>query len=81
MAQRRSDLRLRGGPGHEHRPATKEFYARTRRASGAVGIWHETFAVPAGGHESLYLAMPPTGLGQAFGVTGDQRRRHARLTG
>ncbi|GAA2149962.1 uncharacterized protein DUF4188 [Humibacillus xanthopallidus] len=64
----------------EHHPAMREFYARSRRASGAVGIWHETFAVPAGAHESLYLAMPPTGLGKAFGVTSDvRRRRHARL--
>ncbi|HET8989161.1 MAG TPA: DUF4188 domain-containing protein, partial [Humibacillus sp.] len=52
----------------------------SRRATRAVGIWHETFAVPAGGHESLYVAMPPTGLGKAFGVTTDvRRRRHARL--
>ena len=67
-------------PDHEHRPAMRAFYARSRRATGAVGIWHETFAVPVGGHESLYVAMPPTGLGKAFGVTTDvRRRRHARL--
>ena len=67
-------------PDHEHRPAMRAFYARSRRATRAVGIWHETFAVPAGGHESLYVAMPPTGLGKAFGVTSDvRRRRHARL--
>ena len=65
---------------HEHRPAMRAFYARSRRANRAVGIWHETFAVPAGAHESLYLAMPPTGLGKAFGVTTDlRRRRPARL--
>ena len=65
---------------HEHRPAMRAFYARSRRATRAVGIWHETFAVPEGAHESLYLAMPPTGLGKAFGVTSDlRRRRPARL--
>jgi hypothetical protein len=47
-----------------------------------VGVWHETYAVPADGHESLYLAMPPTGLGEAFGLTADRRRRrHAQLPG
>jgi len=67
-------------PDHAHRPAWTEFYRRSRRATGAVGIWHETYAVPPGGHESLYLAMPPTGLSKAFPTTGDRsRRRHARL--
>lgn len=67
-------------PDLRHRPAWDAFYRRGRKATGAVGLWHETYAVPAGGHESLYLAMPPTGLGKAFGVTGDRTlRRHARL--
>ena len=67
-------------PERLHRPAWTAFYRRSRRAAGAVGIWHETFAVPAGGHESLYVAMPPTGLGKAFGLSDDRsRRRHARL--
>lgn len=64
-----------------HRPATKAFYDRGRRAGGAVGIWHETYAVPAGGHESLYLAMPPTGLAAATGavpLTGRGRRASLR---
>lgn len=30
-----------------------------------VGIWHETYAVPAGGHESVYVGMPITGLAAA----------------
>ncbi|WP_374969972.1 DUF4188 domain-containing protein [Terrabacter sp. BE26] len=64
----------------EHRAAWLAFYRRSRRAGGAVGIWHETYAVPAGGHESLYVAMPATGLAKAFGATDDHsRRRHARL--
>ncbi|HYO17587.1 MAG TPA: DUF4188 domain-containing protein [Dermatophilaceae bacterium] len=33
---------------HAHRPAWRAFDARARKAAGAVGIWHETFAVPAG---------------------------------
>ncbi|HEU5143904.1 MAG TPA: DUF4188 domain-containing protein [Dermatophilaceae bacterium] len=64
-----------------HRPASKAFYERGRRAAGAVGVWHETYAVPAGGHESLYLAMPPTGLAAVTGVaalTGRGRRAAIR---
>ncbi|MHA3834125.1 DUF4188 domain-containing protein [Terrabacter sp. AAH1] len=68
-------------PERLHRPAWTAFYRRSRKATGAVGIWHETYAVPAGAHESLYVAMPPTGLGKAFGTTDQRARRsHARLT-
>ncbi|GAB3876604.1 DUF4188 domain-containing protein [Terrabacter terrigena] len=68
-------------PERRHRPARTAFYRRSRRAAGAVGVWHETYAVPAGAHESLYLGMPPTGLGKAFGTTEERaHRRHARLT-
>lgn len=66
-------------PQRGHRPAWLEFYRRSTGGQRAVGIWHETFAVPAGGAESLYLDMPPTGLGAAFGVTDElAHRRHAR---
>ncbi|MFD5920009.1 DUF4188 domain-containing protein [Kitasatospora sp. NPDC058201] len=56
-----------------HRPAWQAFNRRARAASAAdrapgVGIWHETFQVPAGGHESVYVGMPSFGLGQAFGT-------------
>lgn len=70
-----------GDQERAHRPAAKAFYERGRRAAGAVGIWHETYAVPAGGHESLYLAMPTTGLAAATGVaplTGRGRRAALR---
>lgn len=59
---------------HEHRPAWRAFNARASRARGAVGIWHETYAVPAGGHESIYVAMPPTGLARATSVVPVARR-------
>jgi len=65
-----------GQDGRAHRPAARAFYERGRRAAGAVGVWHETYAVPAGGHESLYLAMPPTGLAAATAVTSLAGRRH-----
>lgn len=63
-----------GSADHEHRPAWTAFNARARRAPGAVGIWHETFAVPAGGHESIYVSMPPTGLAAATAVIRVARR-------
>lgn len=64
---------------HAHRPAWAEFNRRAREAAGAVGIWHETFVVPAGRHESLYVDMPSTGLGAAVGsVEASGRRETAR---
>jgi hypothetical protein len=50
-------------PSGQHRPAWTAFNRRARRAAGAVGIWHETYAVDRA--ESLYAAMPPTGLARA----------------
>lgn len=49
----------------EHRPAWRAFNERARRSAGAAGIWHETYAVPAGGHESMYVDMPVSGLAAA----------------
>lgn len=49
--------------GLAHRPAWQDFNAKARRAEGAVGIWHETYAVPAGAHESVY-----SGLGRDLGL-------------
>ena len=34
-------------------------------SNGDVGIWHETYLVPAGRYESVYNNMPPIGLGEA----------------
>jgi hypothetical protein len=53
-----------------HRPAWAAFYARGRRAPGAVGIWHELYDVPAGAHESTYRDMPLTGLPEALSRAG-----------
>ena len=57
-----------------HRPAWREFNARARSSRGAVGIWHETYVVPAGAHESVYVDVPPTGLAAAAGVVPVGRR-------
>ena len=45
-----------------HWPAWVDFNKRVG-SSGDVGIWHETYLVPAGGYECVYNNMPPIGLG------------------
>lgn len=52
----------------QHRPAWAAFNRRARNGKGRVGFWHETYAVPAGAHESVYVDMPAFGLGAATGV-------------
>lgn len=47
-----------------HLPAWKHFN-RAVRASGEVGIWHETFKVGAGEWECVYANMPRVGLAAA----------------
>jgi Domain of unknown function (DUF4188) len=48
----------------EHWPAWVAFNKRVG-SSGDVGIWHETYLVPAGRYECVYNNMPATGLGAA----------------
>ncbi len=56
----------------QHRPAWQAFNRQARAAAAggrsAVGIWHETYVVPAGRHETVYVDMPAFGLGAAAGV-------------
>ncbi|MEU0255086.1 DUF4188 domain-containing protein [Streptomyces sp. NPDC006184] len=52
----------------QHRPAWAAFNRRVRGGKGGVGIWHETYIVPAGSYESVCIDMPPTGLGAAWGA-------------
>jgi Domain of unknown function (DUF4188) len=47
-----------------HLPAWKK-WNRASRASGAVGIWHETYKVGAGEYEVIYGNMPRHGLAHA----------------
>ena len=61
--------------GGLHLAAWRDFNARARRAGDAVGIWHETFVVPAGHAESVSVGMPPHGLGKAFGTIPVARGR------
>ena len=56
-----------GDSGRTHRPAWVDFF-RNSYKGGAVGIWHETYVVPAGHTETIYGNMPLLGLGRAAGV-------------
>lgn len=51
-------------PKYQHHPAWKRFNCAVA-SNGDVGIWHETYAVPAGNFECLYGNMPLFGLARA----------------
>ena len=51
-------------PDAPHLPAWRAFN-RQVRASGDVGIWHETYRVKAGEYEAIYGNMPRIGLAAA----------------
>jgi hypothetical protein len=66
---------------HDHLPAWKAFN-KSVGTSGDVGIWHETYVVPAGNLESVYVNMPRYGLGRAgdlFAARGDRASAAQRL--
>ena len=48
-----------------HLPAWREFNRRIA-GNGDVGIWHETYCVPAGNYEAIYNNMPEFGLGKVL---------------
>ncbi|MFC7490527.1 MULTISPECIES: DUF4188 domain-containing protein [unclassified Knoellia] len=60
-----------------HLPAWRAFNAAARRHPGAVGIWHETYAVPAGHIETLYGNGARVGLGRITGTVPVARRGRA----
>jgi hypothetical protein len=49
---------------HPHLGAWRRFNRRIG-TNGDVGIWHETYVVPAGAHEAIYANMPRVGLAAA----------------
>ena len=66
---------------HAHLPAWSAFNRRIG-LNGDVGIWHETFVVADGCSESIYVNMPPYGLGQAgelHDATGSRATGRKRL--
>jgi hypothetical protein len=50
-----------------HWPAWTDFNRRIGN-DGTVGIYHETYVVAAGSHETVYANMPPFGLGRVAGL-------------
>lgn len=65
----------------EHLPAWTAFN-RSIGTSGAVGIWHETYAIAPGRFESIYVDMPPFGLARAGSrvpASGSRRSARGRL--
>jgi hypothetical protein len=64
-----------------HLPAWAAFN-RAIGTSGDVGIWHETYLVDPGKAESIYVNMPPYGMGKAGRLedaTGPRARAEGRM--
>lgn len=65
-------------PSDPHLAAWRAFN-RAIGSDGSVGIWHETYQVQAGQHESIYGNMPLFGLAKATShVKATGRRETAR---
>jgi len=65
----------------EHLPAWRDFNRRIA-SNGDVGIWHETYLVKDGGHESVYNNMPLWGLAAAGALVpaeGSRKSAKGRL--
>ncbi|MFD4629789.1 DUF4188 domain-containing protein [Streptomyces sp. NPDC058284] len=67
-------LAYSAAPDKVHRPEWTAFNRRLKQGRGKVGFWHETYVVPAGAHEAVYVNMPPFGLAAATGVIPVGRR-------
>jgi hypothetical protein len=66
---------------NKHLPEWQAFNKNVK-TNGDVGIWHETYLVKAGAHESVYANMPVYGLAQAGGwdeATGRRSSARGRL--
>ena len=71
-------IRYAHDPNAEHRPAWRAFNQLIGK-NGDVGIWHETYVVSKGAHESVYVNMPRFGLGIAGNhVPARGKARNAR---
>ncbi len=71
-------LRYATNPDLAHLPAWSAF-RREVGSSGDVGIWHETYVISPGQHESVYHNMPAFGLGKVGSlIPATGAREHAR---
>ncbi|SRR6266567_2225623 len=64
-----------------HLPAWAEFNRRIG-GNGSVGIWHETYVVPQGNFECVYVNMPRFGLAggvQHMPVAGSTESARSRI--
>ena len=67
----------------EHLPAWRAFN-KAAQASDAVGIWHETYVVPKGNIENMYVNMPQFGfgkVGELVPAVGNRTSAKQRLGG
>jgi hypothetical protein len=64
-------------PAMTHQPTWSRHNKRAA-ATGDVGIWHESYVVPAASIESLYANMPAIGLGRALGAVPRTQARRTR---
>jgi hypothetical protein len=64
-------------PQLAHQPAWNR-HNRRAAGTGDVGIWHESYVVPAASIESLYANMPAFGLGAALGAGPRAQARRTR---
>lgn len=65
----------------EHLPAWRAFN-RAIGTDGTVGIWHETYRASPGSYETVYVNMPPFGLGKVATVrpaSGDRQTASDRM--
>jgi len=65
----------------QHWPAWTAFN-RTIGDHGTVGVYHETYAVAGGAHETVYVNMPPFGLARFTGsapATGSRNAARERM--
>ncbi|WP_324827952.1 DUF4188 domain-containing protein [Qipengyuania zhejiangensis] len=65
----------------KHLPAWTAFN-KAIGSNGTVGIFHETYTVPAGGYETVYGNMPDWGLGKVAGLTpavGSRNEARSRM--
>ncbi|KDN87639.1 hypothetical protein KCH_05600 [Kitasatospora cheerisanensis KCTC 2395] len=67
-------LTYAAAPQQLHRKAWSTINRYEAKSRQHVGIWHETYIVPAGNYEVIYGDMPPYGLAAATGSLPLERR-------